>query len=107
MVGRDMAHRYPDRVRNPGEVLMEVRGWSVGPPRAAWTATSIRDVAFTVRKGEIVGIAGLMGSGRTELAMSLFGRSWGRDVRGRGAHRRAAGGPLHRAQGASRRGSPT
>lgn len=82
MVGRDMAHRYPDRVPNPGEVLMEVAGWNVWHPEQAGRQV-IRDAAFTVRKGEIVGIAGLMGSGRTELAMSLFGRSYGRDIAGR------------------------
>ena len=81
MVGRDMAHRYPARPRAPGAVLMEVRGWSVGHPEHRGRE-AIRDVAFTVRKGEVLGIAGLMGSGRTELAMSLFGRSWGREPRG-------------------------
>ena len=81
MVGRDMAHRYPERVSNPGEVLMEVSGWNVWHPEQQGRQM-IRDAGFNVRKGEIVGIAGLMGSGRTELAMSLFGRSYGRDVSG-------------------------
>jgi putative multiple sugar transport system ATP-binding protein len=81
MVGRDMAHRYPERDRNPGEVLMEVRNWCAFHPEHA-DRQIIRNVNFTVRKGEIVGIAGLMGSGRTELAMSLFGRSYGRNVSG-------------------------
>ncbi|GGF53420.1 xylose ABC transporter ATP-binding protein [Paracoccus acridae] len=80
MVGRDMAHRYPDRTPRIGEVLMEVRNWSVMHPDQPRQV--IRDVSMTVRKGEIVGIAGLMGSGRTEFAMSLFGRSYGRDIRG-------------------------
>ncbi len=74
MVGRDMAHRYPERVPNPGDMLMEVRNWNVWHPDQAGRQM-IRDVSFTVRKGEIVGIAGLMGTGRTELAMSLFGQS--------------------------------
>ncbi|MBL4926711.1 multiple monosaccharide ABC transporter ATP-binding protein [Fuscibacter oryzae] len=81
MVGRDMAHRYPDRVSNPGEVLLEVSGWNVWHPEQVGRQV-IKDAGFTVRKGEIVGIAGLMGSGRTELAMSLFGRSYGRDITG-------------------------
>ncbi|TNC70376.1 multiple monosaccharide ABC transporter ATP-binding protein [Rubellimicrobium roseum] len=82
MVGRDMAHRYPDRVRRPGEVLMEVKGWKAKHPEHM-DRDFLRDIGFNVRKGEIVGVAGLMGSGRTELAMSIFGRSWGRDIRGR------------------------
>jgi putative multiple sugar transport system ATP-binding protein len=82
MVGRDMAHRYPDRMPNPGETLLEVEGWNVWHPEQK-DRQVIHDAAFHVRKGEIVGIAGLMGTGRTELAMSLFGRSYGRAHRGR------------------------
>jgi putative multiple sugar transport system ATP-binding protein len=81
MVGRDLTHLYPDRLSRPGPVLMEVRDWNVWHPEHA-DRQVIRDVDFTVRQGEIVGIAGLMGSGRTELAMSLFGRSYGRNVSG-------------------------
>ena len=81
MVGRDMAHRYPERTPNPGEMLMEVSDWNVWHPEQLGRQV-IRQAAFSVRKGEIVGIAGLMGSGRTELAMSLFGRSYGRDISG-------------------------
>jgi putative multiple sugar transport system ATP-binding protein len=81
MVGRDMAHRYPERVRNPGEVLLEVDNWNVWHPEHKGRQV-IRNASFTVRKGEVVGIAGLMGSGRTELAMSIFGRSWGRNISG-------------------------
>jgi putative multiple sugar transport system ATP-binding protein len=81
MVGRDMAHRYPARTPQIGEVLMEVRGWNVRHPEQA-DRQVISDVNLTVRRGEIVGIAGLMGAGRTELAMSLFGRSYGADIRG-------------------------
>ncbi|QIR85877.1 multiple monosaccharide ABC transporter ATP-binding protein [Paracoccus sp. AK26] len=80
MVGRDMANRYPDRTPQIGEMLMEVRNWSVMHPEQPRQV--IRDVSLSVRKGEIVGIAGLMGSGRTEFAMSLFGRSYGRDIKG-------------------------
>jgi putative multiple sugar transport system ATP-binding protein len=81
MVGRDMAHRYPDRSPNIGPPLLEVTGWNVWHPDQAGRQM-IRDVSFTVRKGEIVGIAGLMGTGRTELAMSLFGHSYGRGIAG-------------------------
>ena len=59
---------------------MEVRNWSVMHPEQPRQV--IRNVSMNVRKGEIVGIAGLMGSGRTEFAMSLFGRSYGRDIQG-------------------------
>ncbi|WP_127904055.1 multiple monosaccharide ABC transporter ATP-binding protein [Solirhodobacter olei] len=81
MVGRDMSQRYPDRDRQAGEVLMEVTGWNVWHPDHA-DRHVIRDISFDVKAGEVVGIAGLMGSGRTELAMSIFGRSWGRQISG-------------------------
>jgi putative multiple sugar transport system ATP-binding protein len=81
MVGRDMTHRFPQHTRSPGDVLMEVEDWSVWHPERAERKV-IKDASFTVRAGEVVGIAGLMGSGRTELAMSIFGRSWGRDISG-------------------------
>jgi putative multiple sugar transport system ATP-binding protein len=81
MVGRDMSDRYPARARRAGDMLMEVEGWNVWHPDHA-DRQVIRNVAFNVRAGEVVGIAGLMGSGRTELAMSIFGRSYGRQIAG-------------------------
>ncbi len=81
MVGRDMAHRYPERTPNPGDVLFEVEGWSCYHPEQAGRQM-IKGVSLNVRKGEIVGIAGLMGTGRTELAMSIFGRSYGKGQAG-------------------------
>ena len=81
MVGRDMTHRFPDRTRRAGEMLMEVSHWNVWHPDHA-DRQVIEDISFNLRAGEVVGIAGLMGSGRTELAMSIFGRSWGRNISG-------------------------
>ncbi len=81
MVGRDMSHRYPERTPKLGDKVLEVTGWRVWHPEQAERQV-IRDISFHVRAGEVLGIAGLMGSGRTELAMSLFGRSWGRNVSG-------------------------
>ncbi|MFD1913662.1 multiple monosaccharide ABC transporter ATP-binding protein [Halodurantibacterium flavum] len=81
MVGRDMAHRYPARDRRAGETVIEVRDWNVWHPEQR-DRQVIRDLHLSVRAGEVVGIAGLMGSGRTEFAMSLFGRSYGRAISG-------------------------
>jgi len=81
MVGRDLAHRYPERTPQIGDVLMEVTDWTAHHPQHPERRV-VDGVNMTVRRGEVVGIAGLMGSGRTELAMSIFGRSYGQNISG-------------------------
>lgn len=81
MVGREITDRYPKRTSHIGEVTMEVQDWTVYHP--LYSERKVCDqVNFNVRKGEVVGISGLMGSGRTELAMSIFGKSYGTKISG-------------------------
>ncbi|MCB0066486.1 MAG: sugar ABC transporter ATP-binding protein, partial [Caldilineaceae bacterium] len=81
MVGRDMTHRFPPREPHIGETIFEVKDWTVHHPAHA-DRIVVDNVSLHVRRGEVVGIAGLMGSGRTELAMSIFGHSYGRNISG-------------------------
>ena len=82
MVGREIEDRFPKRPNvKVGDVNMEVKNWTVHHP--LYPERKVVDgVSMTVRKGEVVGISGLMGAGRTELAMSLFGRSYGTNISG-------------------------
>lgn len=82
MVGREIADRFPKRPDvKIGEVNLEVKNWTVHHP--LYTERKVVDnVSIKVRKGEVVGISGLMGAGRTELAMSVFGKSYGTNISG-------------------------
>ena len=83
MVGREIEDRFPKRPGvQIGEVMLEVKDWNAYHP--IYREKKVVDnVSFNVRKGEVVGISGLMGAGRTELAMSLFGRSYGSAISGK------------------------
>jgi len=83
MVGREIVDRFPKRDTRPSdEIALAVENWTVRDPLRP-DCLKIKGVSFTVRRGEVVGLVGLMGAGRTELAMSIFGRSYGMDISGR------------------------
>ena len=76
MVGRELTNRFPSREPNIGDVSLEIKNWTVYHP--LYTERKVvNDVSITLRKGVVVGIAGLIGAGRTELCMSVFGRAYG------------------------------
>ncbi|MBT2762844.1 multiple monosaccharide ABC transporter ATP-binding protein [Paenibacillus sp. ISL-20] len=81
MVGRDLTNRYPERTPKIGEVILEIKDWTVYHEQQAGRKV-IDNVSMNICRGEVVGIAGLMGSGRTELAMSIFGKAYGRNITG-------------------------
>jgi len=82
MVGRELTNRYPERTDCPiGDVVLEVKDWNVFNPEDA-SRQMLKNINIKVRAGEVVGLAGLMGAGRTEFAMSLFGHEYGQKITG-------------------------
>jgi len=82
MVGRSLDRRFPERTPQIGDEIFRIENWHVMHPTQQ-DRVVVDNASISVRAGEIVGIAGLMGAGRTEFMMSVFGRSYGRDVSGK------------------------
>ncbi len=82
MVGRELVDRFPKRTPKIGAAYFEIKNWNVDDPQIDGRKV-IKDVSLKVHKGEVLGISGLMGSGRTELAMSVFGKAYGKHISGR------------------------
>ena len=82
MVGRDLVDRFPKRNHAIGEICFEVKNWSAYDSKDE-SKLVLKDININTRKGEVVGLAGLMGAGRTEFAMSIFGKSFGKKIEGK------------------------